>query len=208
MRIRPLSKRRAPDSGLSDIRPATVLLMLLSATAASAPAAQSLSIFGNVSPETPVAADAGAVTLGVKFRSTQPGRVSGIRFYRGAASPDGYVVKLVAASGSLLATARASKDTCVIPCWERVSFRSPVILAANTTYIAAYYASNGRYAVDKNGLTNGHSAGPLLAPASDTVDGNGFYTYSTGFPNQTWHNSNYYVDTYLRPLLRCRPTSH
>lgn len=179
-------------------RPATVLLMLLPGTAASA--APLFTIFGNAKPETPVVADAGVVTLGVKFRSTQPGKVSGIRFYRGATSRDGYVVKLFAANGSLLAAAKAWKDTCVIPCWEQVSFASPVTIAANTTYIAAYYTSHGRYAVEKYGLKNGHSGGPLSAPASDTVGGNGVYTYSTGFPNETWYNSNYYVDVAFTPI--------
>lgn len=176
---------------------ATVLLVLLPV---SAPRAEpTLTIFGDATPEMPVVPDAGAVTLGVKFRSAQPGKVSGIRFYRGATGRDGYAVKLFAANGSLLAAAKAWKDTCVVPCWEQVNFRSPVILAANTSYIAAYYTSNGRYAMDNDGLTNGHSAGPLSAPASDTVGGNGVYTYSTGFPNQAWHNGNYYVDVAFTP---------
>jgi hypothetical protein len=175
----------------------TVLLMLLPASAARAE--PTVTIFGNATPETPVVPDAGAVTLGVKFRSSQPGKVSGVRFYRGAASRDGYAVKLFVANGSLLAGAKAWNDTCVVPCWEQVNFRSPVTIAANTTYIAAYYTFNGRYAVDKYGLTTVHSAGPLSAPASDTVGGNGVYTYSTGFPNQTWENSNYYVDVAFTP---------
>ena len=144
--------------------------------------------------QTRVAPDAGAVTLGIIFRSTQPGKVSGIRFFRGATSRDGYAVKLFAGNGSLLAAAKTWKDTCVVPCWEEVDFASPVPLAADTTYVAAYYTSSGRYAVDMYGLSNGHSAGPLTVPASDVVGGNGVYTYSTAFPNQTWDNSNYYVD--------------
>jgi hypothetical protein len=178
-------------------RLATVLLMLLPVS--TAPAEPTLTIFGNAMPETPVASDAGAVTLGVKFRSAYPGKVSGIRFYRGATSSDGYAVKLFAANGSLLAAAKAWKDTCAVPCWEQVNFHSPVLLAANTTYVATYYTSNGKFAVDSYGLTNGHSAGPLLAPASDGVGGNGVYTYSTGFPIQSWHNSNYYVDVAFTP---------
>jgi Domain of unknown function (DUF4082) len=177
---------------------ATVLLMLLPVVS-TAPAEPTLTIFGNATPETPVASDAGAVTLGVKFRSAQPGKVPGIRFYRGATSRDGYTVKLFAANGSLLAGARAWKDTCAVPCWEQVNFHSPVLLAANTTYVAAYYTSNGKYAVDSYGLTNAHSAGSLLASASDTVGGNGVYTYSTGFPIHSWHNSNYYVDVAFTP---------
>jgi hypothetical protein len=120
---------------------ATVLLMLLPAGAA--PAKQALTIFGNASPVTTVVPDAKAVTLGVKFRSLQPGEVTGIRFYRGGVSRGGYVVKLFAANGSLLATAKSWKDTCVVPCWEQVNFRSPVTIAAKTTYIAAYYTSEG-----------------------------------------------------------------
>jgi hypothetical protein len=175
-----------------------VLLMLLPAAAAAAE--PTLTIFANATPETPVFPDAAAVTIGVKFRSAQLGKVSGIRFYRGATSRDGYVVKLFAANGSLLATAKAWKDTCAVPCWEQVNFARPVTVAANATYTAAYYTSNGRYAVDTYGLTNGHSAGPISAPASDTVGGNGVYTYSTGFPNQTWHNSNYCVDVAFTPI--------
>jgi hypothetical protein len=60
-----------------------------------------------------------------------------------------------------------------------------------------YYTSNGDYADDVNtsgGLTNGVTNGTLTAPASSQVGGNGVYTYSTGFPNQSWEKSNYYVD--------------
>jgi Domain of unknown function (DUF4082) len=53
--------------------------------------------------------------------------------------------------------------------------------------------------VDQYGLTNGYSTGPLTAPSSNTVGGNGVYTYSAGFPNQTWENSNYYMDVTFTP---------
>jgi hypothetical protein len=161
--------------------------------------AQTISILGNSVPQTPVDPDTSAVTLGVKFWSKQAGTISGIRFYRGAANNNGYSVKLFTAGGSLLASARVSTDTCRVPCWEQVNFASPVSLAANTTYVAAYYTSNGRYADDTNGLANGKTSGPLTASASSAVGGNGVYTYSTGFPNQTWYASNYYVDVLFTP---------
>jgi hypothetical protein len=164
---------------------------LMSATEAFS---QTVSIFGNSVPQNAVDPDTNAVTLGLKFWSTQAGTVAGIRFYRGRTNSNGYTVKLFTAGGSLLASARASTDTCAVPCWEQVNFASPLSLAANTTYIAAYYTSNGRYAGDNYGLTNGKTTGPLTAPASSAVGGNGVYTYSTGFPNQTYQNSNYYVD--------------
>ena len=164
-------------------------------------AQSTINIFGNAAPANPVVAD-NAVTLGLKFYSTQPGTISGIRFYRGHRNGNGYTVKLFSAGGSLLASAKTSNDTCTVPCWEQVNFASPVSIAASTTYVAAYYTNNGDYADDEytnGGLTNGASNGSLIAPASSQVGGNGVYTYSTGFPNQTWHDSNYYVDVSFTP---------
>jgi hypothetical protein len=173
------------------------LILLLAVTAwAQTP----ITIFGDAVPQNPVISDS-AVTLGVKFYSTQAGAIAGIRFYRGAADPRGYTVELFSSSGTLLGSAMDS-DTCSVPCWEQINFASPISIAANTTYVAAYYASNGDYANDtgtSGGLTNGASNGPLIAPASSQVGGNGVYTYSRGFPNQTWQDSNYYVDVSFTP---------
>src|SRR5438105_43543 len=162
--------------------------------------AQTVTLFGNALPSTPVDSDTAAVTLGVKFWTSQPGTIAGIRFYRGyKASSSGYTVKLFSASGTLLASERTGKDTCSVPCWEQVNFASPISIAANTTYVAAYYTGNGRYAENQYGLANGITSGPLVAPASAQVGGNGVYTYTTGFPMQVWNASNYYVDVSFTP---------
>jgi Domain of unknown function (DUF4082) len=164
-----------------------------------APAQQPLTIFGNGAPQIPVDPDTNAVTLGVKFWSTQAGTINGIRFYRGRSNSNGYTVKLFSASGSLLGSNKVSQDTCAVPCWEAVNFGSPIPISQNTTYVAAYYTSNGRYAGDNGGLTNGVQNGPLTAPASSQAGGNGVYTYSTGFPNRTYQDSNYWVDVLFVP---------
>jgi hypothetical protein len=167
-----------------------------------------ITIFGNAIPQNPVIPDS-AVTLGVKFYSTQAGTIAGIRFYRGQTDSRGYTVKLFSSSGTLLGSATAAADTCSVPCWEQINFASPISIAANTTYVAAYYASNGDYADDtgtSGGLTNGASNGPLIVPASGQVGGNGVYTYSRGFPNQTWQDSNYYVDVSFTPAAGAPPT--
>jgi hypothetical protein len=173
-------------------------LILLSAVTAWAQTP--ITIFGNAVPQNPVIADS-AVTLGIKFYSTQAGTIAGIRFYRGQTNSSRYTVELFSSSGTLLGSAR-DRDTCSVPCWEQINFASPISIAANTTYVAAYYASNGDYADDtgtSGGLTNGASNGPLIAPASSQVGGNGVYTYSRSFPNQTWQDSNYYVDVSFTP---------
>src|SRR4051812_12918802 len=145
--------------------------------------AQTLSLFGGRTPQIGVASDGNAVTLGVKFYSTQAGSISGIRFYRAAPNISGYRVNLFSISGSLLAQASSTADTCTIPCWEEIDFSAPVPIAANTRYIAAYYTSNGRYALDDHGFSAETTSTALVAPASVQVGGNGVYSYSTSFPN-------------------------
>jgi hypothetical protein len=177
-----------------------VSILLLACSGSRVSLAQStISIFGNAVPANPIEADSGAVTLGVKFWSTQPGTVSGIRFYRGDANESGYTVMLYTAAGSLLAQATTSQDTCTVPCWEQVNFAAPVSISANTTYVAAYYTSNGYYAEDYYGLTNGATNGPLVAPASGVSGGNGVYVYARSFPTSSWEDSNYYVDIGFAP---------
>jgi hypothetical protein len=161
--------------------------------------AQTVNLFGNAIPGTLVVNDPNAVTLGIKFWARVPGTISGIRFYRGHRNGNGYNVRLYTAAGSQLGRASTKTDTCAVPCWESISFAAPISISPNTTYIAAYYTSNGEYAANDTGLVNGVANGSLVAPASNMVGGNGVYTYSTGFPNLTYEESNYWVDVEFTP---------
>jgi hypothetical protein len=189
----------------------SILLIACSGSRASL-AQATINIFGNAVPANAVEADSNAVTLGVKFWSAQPGAVSGIRFYRGHTNQSGYSVRVYTAAGSLLAQGTTSYDTCTVPCWEQVNFAAPVSISAKTTYVAAYYTSNGYYADSYYGLTKGATNGPLVVPASGVSGGNGVYVYAKGFPNSTWEDSNYYVDIAFTPsaptlLLSFNPTN-
>jgi hypothetical protein len=181
------------------LRPLVLVMLALGhAAAAESP----LTLFGSGTPTTPVDPDMNPVTLGVKFYSTQAGKISGIRFYRGATSSSGYVARLFTASGTMLASTSVTSEPCqTVPCWEELDFSSPVSIAANTTYVAAYFVSGGHYAGDINGLANGVTSGPLVAPASSQVGGNGVYHYgsSISFPNQSYQSSNYWVDVSFAP---------
>jgi hypothetical protein len=175
-------------------------ILVIACSGSQASLAQStISIFGNAVPGNAAEADSNAVTLGMKFWSAQPGAVSGIRFYRGHPNDSGYTVRLYTAAGSLLAEATTAHDTCTVPCWEQVNFTAPISISANTTYVAAYYTSNGYYADVYYGLTKGATNGPLVAPASGVSGGNGVYVYAKSFPNITWEDSNYYVDIEFTP---------
>jgi Domain of unknown function (DUF4082) len=157
--------------------------------------AQTYTIFGNAVPRTPVDPDTSAVTLGVKFTSTQAGEITGIRFYRGHTNSS-YVVALYGKNGTRLATASVKGDTCAVPCWEHVNFIAPVSINANTQYVAAYYTSGGRYADDQGGLLSNVSNPPLSALANGGVY---HYGWGIGFPTQIWNSSDYWVDVLFTP---------
>jgi hypothetical protein len=156
--------------------------------------AQSVSLFDNSVPDNPAEADYAAVTLGVKFWSTQPGTISAITFYRGTASPGGYVARLYSASGDVLGEVTMPQESDPVPGWQTATFSTPISSSPKKTYIAAYYAPSGQHADDYYGLRHGVTTGPLAAPASWTVGGNGVYFYGNGFPQSTWEASNYFVD--------------
>jgi hypothetical protein len=163
-----------------------------------APSAQSISIFGNAAPINPID-DPFAVTLGVKFWSSQPGTISGIRFYRAVQSSLGYVAKLYSADGTLLGSTTIARESGPLPGWQEADFASPISISANTTYIAAYYCSVGQGAWDVNGLRYGVTNGPLTAPASWAAGGNGVYNFGNVFPSSSYEDSNYYVDVAFVP---------
>jgi hypothetical protein len=161
--------------------------------------AQSLSLFANSLPAEPAVSSTSAISLGVKFWSTQSGTISAIRFYRAATSPQGYVASLYSASGTLLGRVTMPKESGSVPGWQQAVFASPIPIAANTTYVAAYYASSGKYAATPYGLNQAISNGPLTAAAASAVGGNGVYKSSESFPSRDYENTNYFVDVAYVP---------
>jgi hypothetical protein len=178
-----------------------VSLVFLYVLPQPAAAQQVITIFGEAVPQAPLDPDTKAVNLGVKFYSKQAGTISGIRFYRAAQNPDGYIARLYSASGVRLARVQIPAESGPVPGWQIANFAAPVPILADTTYVAAYYTSNGSYAGDNDGLASGIMNGPLVAPASEPVGGNGVYSYSMRFPDQTYKASNYYVDVLFSPIV-------
>jgi hypothetical protein len=136
----------------------------------------------------------------LKFWSSQAGKVSGISFYRAATSSHGYVARLYSADGSsTLGSVTMASESGPVPGWQHAVFTPPISISANTTYVAAYYAPSGKYAVTRYGLMKGVTVGPLNAPASSSVGGNGVYQYNLAFPNRNYASSNYFVDVVFVP---------
>jgi hypothetical protein len=72
-----------------------------------------------------------------------------------------------------------------------------VTITAGTSYIASYFSPNGQYSVDYGYFdTQGVDNGPLHAVPQGIAGGNGVFRYGNNsvFPNESYLNSNYWVD--------------
>jgi hypothetical protein len=142
--------------------------------------------------------DGGSVELGVKIRTTAPGSITGIRFYKSPNNLGTHTGSLWSAGGQRLATGTFTDETA--SGWQQMNFATPVPVKANTTYIASYYAPKGGYSYDGSYFT-AKAAGlaPLTALKSGTDGGNGLYHYGSGggFPDQATGGTNYWVDAVL-----------
>ncbi|GCD97809.1 DUF4082 domain-containing protein [Embleya hyalina] len=135
--------------------------------------------------------DTVATEVGVKFRVDRPGFLVGIRFWKVYPNTGRHTGTLWSETGQRLASVQFTDESETG--WQQANFTALPALAANTTYVVSYQASNGGYSADQGGLTTAHSRGPLTAPASADIGGNGVYAYGTGFPNSTWNDTNYWV---------------
>ena len=77
--------------------------------------------------------------LGVKFRASTNGTITGIRFYKGPQNTGTHVADLWSATGTLLATATFTNETA--SGWQQVNLANPVVVTAGTTYVVSYHTS-------------------------------------------------------------------
>ncbi|MEU8241821.1 DUF4082 domain-containing protein [Actinoplanes missouriensis] len=174
---------------------ASLLVAPQTATAAAAAAAPCpCTIWPNTAvPANPAEPDSAAVEVGVKFRSDTDGYVTGVRFYKGSGNTGTHLGHLWTEAGANLGSVTFTGETATG--WQTATFASPIPVAANTTYIASYYAPNGRYAADNGAFASAGVDNAPLHALADGVDGvNGVYRYGGGFPADSWQSSNYWVD--------------
>jgi hypothetical protein len=160
-------------------------------------------------PGTADANDNGAVELGVKFRASVAGSITGVRFYKGPLNTGTHIGNLWSSSGTLLATATFTTETA--SGWQQVNFAAPVAINANTTYVASYFAPVGQYSFNGNYFTTGVTNGPLHALAnSEDPPGNGVYHYAStsSFPTQTFNSTNYWVDVVFTSASSGNPVAN
>lgn len=175
-----------------------ILGFFLSWNAAAAPSVQSL--WPNAVPANAAASDPNSVNVGLRFHSSVPGQILGIRFYKGAGNTGTHVGSLWSATGQQLESATFTNETATG--WQTATFAKPISIAAFTTYDASYLAPHGHYAYDYNYFATAHQNANLVAEQAKSPAGNGVYTYAaaTAFPATASKNlSNYWVDVLFQP---------
>ena len=157
------------------------------------------SLFELATPTTIDGGDTSPVVLGVKFRSTVAGSVTGLRFYKAAGNTGTHVGRLWSATGTLLAEGTFSGETA--SGWQALTFGTPVAITAGTTYVASYLAPNGRYSVTGAAFASAPFANAPLSALASPESPNGVYAYSATpvFPNASFNASNYWVDVLFAP---------
>jgi hypothetical protein len=154
-------------------------------------------LFGaNYVPSVTSADDASANELGVKFQSSVPGWVAGVRFYKGSGNVGTHTGSLWTSTGTQLATGTFTNETA--SGWQTLLFANPVQITANTTYVVSYYAPDGHYADESDLFDWPRTTPPLTAPKSayaGTGGGNGVYNDGgPGFPTASFQGTSYGVD--------------
>ena len=155
---------------------------------------------GSAAPAVASNSDTRAAELGMKFRTSTAGTVTGVQFYKGTANTGPHVGNLWSRAGQLLASVTFTNETA--SGWQEARFANPVAIAADTTYVISYHTNVGRYAINTNYFTSsGRSSGSLRALANNEDGGNGVYRYgsTSAFPNSTYSGSNYWVDVVFQP---------
>ena len=166
------------------------------AAPATAPAGGGLGAWTNSTvPSNSSVADPSAVELGVKFRVDVAGFITGIRFYKGSGNTGTHIGSLWSSGGQRLATATFTGESATG--WQQVTFAEPVAVAANTVYVASYFAPNGGYAAQLDYFSSaGVDNGSVHLLRDGESGGNGVYAYSlaSAFPASTFRAANYWVD--------------
>ena len=166
------------------------------------PAAAAVAPYGVFTTETPanlVSNDSATYELGMRFKSSAAGFVTGLRYYSAANQVSGTPIAHLWASGNTTALA-----TMTMPAfngttgWKTVYFNSPIALTVGADYVVSYYDPGGQYPYTAHGFDTAATNGALTAPI-----GAGVFNSSAGgsgaYPNNSFNNNNYFIDPVFQP---------
>ncbi|MET0188601.1 MAG: DUF4082 domain-containing protein [Pseudonocardia sediminis] len=174
-------------------------------------AAEAAGLFADQAPRrVQVDPSRSSVELGVRFRTSAAGTVTGAQVYKLAKGPGKTPrrASLWSPGGKRLATAMFERQRGAG--WVQVSFSQAVEVKPGRTYTVSVFAPHGHYAVTERGLRKTRTRGVLSSAGGP----NGVYRYggSSRFPDQSYRSSNYWVDVLFRrggtaPTTPTAPTS-
>lgn len=152
-------------------------------------------------PVTSRANDGSAIEVGFKFRSSQNGFITGIRYYKGVGATGTHLGHLWSSTGQQLGEVTFSSET--ESGWQQATFTNAIAVNANTTYIASYFSPSGDYAHSNPYFSTTITNGPLTALANGDDGPNGLYKYTStsAFPDNNFGSSNYWVDVVFMPTV-------
>jgi len=158
-----------------------------------------VTIFGIAAPSATFNVSSSPVELGVKFRADVSGTITAIRFYKGLGDTSTHSGSLWTAAGTLLGTVTFGDETA--SGWQQMNLATPVVIAANTPYVASYHTGGSFYYSSSYFQNAGADNAPLHALRDGAAGSNGLYVYGSGgmFPSQSFSASNYWVDVVFMP---------
>lgn len=142
--------------------------------------------------QTPEATSTLVYELGTKFRSTQTGEITKIRFYKHAAETGSHTGRIWSATGEQLASVNFTNETS--DGWQVAELSTPLRIAANTTYVVSVNANAGYYySTFTAEIING-----ILS--TDGIVSSGVYNTKLGaFPGVSFSKGrNYFRDVVLK----------
>ena len=145
-------------------------------------------------PINPLDNDKQGIEVGVKFKASENGFITGIRYYKGAGTTGTHVGSLWTSAGVSLATATFINES--ESGWQQVLFSTPVAVTAGVTYVASTFSPSGDYTSTTEYFKQAVVNGPLrgLADGEDGPNGVFIYTATPAFPTVDFHKINYWVD--------------
>jgi hypothetical protein len=179
----------SPRRGRLLIAAGVVLVLLVAGvvTGYAVTRPQTHSFFASADVSTAVDdADNSPVEVGLRFVSRSAGTVDAVRFLKADGDSGHHQVSVWSGQGEKLGGAVPDDESR--SGWQEVELAAPVQIVPGQEYVVSYHTS--RYRATPGYFTGGAvEAGPL-----STV-GAGVFAYGNGgFPEQTWKDTNYWVD--------------
>ncbi|MBU7587107.1 MAG: DUF4082 domain-containing protein [Nostoc sp. TH1S01] len=147
-----------------------------------------VSVFTNQTPDYPNATDSASYELGMKFRSTQAGQITAIRYWKAPSETGTHIGKIWSANGQSLATVTFVNET--VSGWQEQVLDAPLNIQANTTYVVSVNC-NSHFPITYDVFANSISNGTLT---SVTDGNNGIFGVPGSLPTNSYRNSNYFRD--------------